>query len=146
MEQIALWLTPLLLVPGVAMLVLSTSARYEAVHDEIHTLLEEGTATAASCAQHVLARARLFRNSLVALYGAVCVLGLAGLIGGVSSLWLEGFHWLATVGCVLGIALLIIAACILVLESTLSLKIVEAHTRELGERSGGNSPSDQATR
>ena len=35
------WLTPLVLLPGVAMLVMSTSARYGQIHQEFHHLVAE---------------------------------------------------------------------------------------------------------
>ncbi len=40
MDTVA-WLTPLVLLPGVALLVLSTSARYGQIHQEFHHLVAE---------------------------------------------------------------------------------------------------------
>ena len=38
MESNALWLTPLILLPGVALLIMSTSARYGQVHADFQSL------------------------------------------------------------------------------------------------------------
>ena len=80
------WVTPLLLLPGVALLLVSTSARYEAVHQEIHTLLGEVSSDASHCAQHVVRRARLLQSAMLALYGAVALLSTSGLVASIT-LW-----------------------------------------------------------
>lgn len=59
----ASWLTPLLLIPGIAILIASTATRYSEVHAEIHRLLHEHSAEAKACAQHELKRSRCFRNA-----------------------------------------------------------------------------------
>ena len=56
MESESVWLTPLILLPGVALLIISTSARYGQVHSEIHRLLLEKTETSRTWASHILHR------------------------------------------------------------------------------------------
>jgi len=41
MQNVEIWLTPLLLLPGVALLIMSTSARYGQIHAELHHLIEK---------------------------------------------------------------------------------------------------------
>lgn len=68
--------TPLVLLPGVALLVISTSTRYAQLHEEFHRLLVSTEPTTVDLARHLLARARLFRNALIALYTSVCLFAL----------------------------------------------------------------------
>ena len=51
MESVGLWLTPLVLLPGVAILLISTSARYGEIHAEFHRLL--GQSDHSDAAQYV---------------------------------------------------------------------------------------------
>jgi hypothetical protein len=46
MPQTELWLTPLILLPGVALLIMSTSVRFGQVHDEFHVFLDHPDAHA----------------------------------------------------------------------------------------------------
>jgi len=41
MEVIGIWLSPLLLLPGAALLILSTSNRLNRLHDEVHHQIDE---------------------------------------------------------------------------------------------------------
>jgi len=131
MEELASWVTPLLLLPGIGLLLVSTSARFEALHVEIHALLAERGAQAAACAGHTLRRARLFRDALVALYSSAAALAAAGLVGAVSQWWSGTVHaasWLLTIAAV---AALVGAAVQLVRESVVSLQVVRGHAEEL---------------
>ncbi len=134
MQELASWATPLLILPGVGLLLVSTAARYDAVHAEIHALLGEGTAQASSCAQHTLRRARLFRDAMFSLYGAAVALGAAGLIGGVGA-WLgAGVHWSSWTLSLAGVASFVFAALQLMRESAVSLGVVRTHAAEIEER------------
>ncbi len=42
MDDAGYWLTPLLLFPGAALLVLSTAQRYGQLHEELHHVLHHG--------------------------------------------------------------------------------------------------------
>ena len=131
MQELAAWVTPLLILPGVGLLLVSTSARYEAIHVEIHALLEEGGEQAAACAAHVVRRGRLFRDAMVALYLSAAAFGTAGLVGAVSQ-WLGGgVHASAWLLSLLALLSLILATLQLVRESAVSLHIVRTHANEL---------------
>ena len=80
MSDAVSWVTPLLLLPGIGLLLVSTSTRYEAVHQEIHTLLKHASDDHSDCASHVVRRARLLQITMLALYSAVALLSTSGLI------------------------------------------------------------------
>ena len=127
MESVEVWLTPLLLLPGVALLIMSTSVRYVRVHEEVHHLLDHEMENLNERANRLYKRSRLFRNALIALYSSVGLLSLAGLLGGVLEYSnIEGYYWIAGVTG-LGIIFLFFASLELIRESTLSLDIIKDH-------------------
>ncbi|MEO1023816.1 MAG: DUF2721 domain-containing protein [Bacteroidota bacterium] len=140
MEDAGLWLSPLLLIPGAGLMIMSTSARYAQIHNEMHHLLEHQHGNDEHMhmvAKELMGRSVLFRNALVCLYASITFLAVAGLVGamftafGVSSflivLCLTGF----------GIGCLVLAALILIRESIKSLSIIREHYDELCSRKPG---------
>ena len=126
-----MWLTPVVLLPGVAMLVLSTSARYSRLHEELHYLRDAG---ARGCPLHLRRRARGFRNALVGLYVAVVLLCTAGLVGALAA-WLgPRFIWLALGLTFVGIFAVVYAAVQLVREALHSYDVLSEHFDELDAR------------
>lgn len=121
------WLAPLLLVPGVALLIASTSSRFSDLHEEIHHWLD-GTHDVQVVEQaHLVKRARYYRNALVALYLSVFIFLCASVIGAV----LDFTGALADVGVfsivVVGVLAAGFAAAQLIRESLLSLEVIESH-------------------
>ncbi len=134
MESIGIWLSPLLLLPGAAMLILSTSIRLNRLHDEVHHQIDEKHSHSKETIDHLLMRSRYFRNALVLLYSSISIFAVAGIIGGLTSGWDE-ISTLLTIGLtIIGIICITAAAIILIKESSLALKIIESHTRELNEK------------
>ncbi len=89
MESAELWLTPLLLVPGVALLVMSTSSRFAHVHSEIHDLANhKHEKDIEKLAENLNKRSVIFNNALISLYLSITFLALAGLIGGLAVIWM----------------------------------------------------------
>lgn len=120
---------PLLLLPGVALLIVSTSTRYANLHEEIHRLQDHPHEI---LGDHLQRRAYLFRNALVGLYLCVCVFALASLIGVI--LELLKFHpaWMIVALTSLGCIALLYAASQLVMESYLSLEVITHHIQDIG--------------
>ncbi len=123
------WAAPLLVLPGVALLVLSTSARYMRAHDELHALAERAGSVSQVILVRLLQRGRLFRNALVALYVAAVLLALAGLAGG------AGLSSIAAGLSGGGILALVVGCVLLVREAVLSFHVLEAEGRALSARS-----------
>lgn len=130
MENLEIWLTPLLFLPGVALLVLSTSIRYGRIHNELHHLTEHSPAAGDAVAK-LMHRAKLFCNALVSLYLSFGLFSLASLLGGLTKQWLEISRWLTTGLMCLGIASLVFAAYELARESILSFDIIQKHGQQL---------------
>ena len=125
MEKTALWLTPLILLPGVALLIMSTSARYGQVHSDFRMLLEEPEKAQMLARHLLLKRSMLFRNSLISLYVSIGVLACAGLLGGLVNLWIQDYVWIVMGLSCLGIATLVFAAAQLIRESFLSMELMK---------------------
>lgn len=130
------WVTPLLLLPGVGLLVMSTQARYGQLHEEMHRLLEHGHHDR-HLGRDLLRRGRLFRNALVCLYIACALYSLGALLGAVADKTLAMAELAAFPLTVVGCTFLVTASFILIREATLSLQILEYHDKELRERPPG---------
>lgn len=126
MEGINFWLTPLALLPGVGLLVMSTAARFGQLHAELHHHVEHEDEPGPGL-EHLLRRATLFRNALVSLYLSVAALALASLVGGMATLW-DLSVTIPVVG-LTAVAVLAVAyaAYELIQESRMLLEVICAH-------------------
>jgi hypothetical protein len=127
------WLTPLILLPGVALLIASTSARFEQVHAEFHRLLEHPNAHARILARGLVRRSMLFRDSLASLYVSVSAFSLGSLIGAFVHFFWPTSLWLVGGFTIVGIACVVFAAVQLVRESLICLDVIREHSETLRE-------------
>ncbi len=125
------WLTPLILLPGVALLIMSTSARFGQIHTEFHRLLDQPDARAKIVARHLLRRSALFRNALVALYSSVAFFTVGSLLGGVVNFWEPSSLWVVGGLTIVGIGCIVYAAVQLIRESLICLKVILDHSERL---------------
>ena len=132
-----IWLTPLILLPGVALLIGSTSSRFEQVHSEFHRLLEHPDAHAKIVSRNLRRRARLFRDALVSLYSSVVFLSLGSLVGAFINLWWPNMLWFVGGLTLLGIGCLAFASVQLVRESLLCLNVIKEHSQSIENEKGG---------
>ena len=121
MESTGLWAAPLLLIPGVGLLVLSTSARFEQLHQELHRQREERHAHAV---EHLCRRARLLHSALVSFYVSIAVLAFSSLLGTLANRWFETLKWIPEAMTFLGVAVINFAAIQLIRESKLLITVV----------------------
>ena len=131
MAETLSWVTPLLLLPGVGLLLISTSARYQAIHEEIHKLLQERSPEARPCARHVLHRARILWIAMLSLYAASSLLATGGLVGALTLWWTNSVHWFSWLLTVTGVFCIALASVALIRESSISFAIIETHAREV---------------
>jgi hypothetical protein len=131
LETIGFWISPLLLLPGAGLLVMSTSQRFNRLHDEIHHLLEDKSEMHKETYLHLLKRANYFRNTLVLLYISISLFAIAGLVGGITSGLTNFSFYLTVILTIAGIFCLATAAILLIKESTLSLEILKIHLKEI---------------
>ena len=89
MEVIGIWLSPLLLLPGAALLILSTSNRLNRLHDEVHHQIDEKHSHSKETINQLLMRASYFRNPLVLLYSSISIFAAGRIIGELTKGWDE---------------------------------------------------------
>ena len=131
MTSTEFWLTPLILLPGVALLIGSTSARFGQVHTEFHHLLDHPDAGAQILSRNLQQRARLFRDALASLYVSVGLFSLGSLLGGVVNLWRPQSLWFVGGLIIVGIGCVVFASVQLVRESLLSLNVINEHLERI---------------
>ena len=131
MEDAELWLTPLILLPGVALLIVATSHRYVQVHIEVHHIIETHTDAASCSFQNLLKRSGLLRDALVDLYVSVALFSMASLLSGLAKLWDKPSFWLVVSLACVGIFSLVYASVQLILEALLSMELIKEHAREI---------------
>lgn len=127
------WLTPLILLPGVALLIVSTSARFGQLQVEFHRLLDHPDAYAKILSRHLLNRSAFFRNALVALYSSVALFAIGSLLGAVVNLWRPESLWVVGGAAVVGIVCIVFAAIQLIREAWVYLQITLDHAPRLQE-------------
>ncbi len=133
MVQTEIWLSPLILLPGVALLIISTAARFAQITDEFHRLIDHPDKHGRILSRHLLERASHFKSALVSLYVSVVLLSTGSLLGGVLTAWTDKALWITGVLTIFGIVCLVYAAAHLVLESRLCLKIIDEHRIKIEE-------------
>ena len=104
MNDAGIWAAPLLLIPAVGLLVISTSARFGQLRDEFHRHKGEQESVAL---KHLCRRASLIHSAMVSFYTSVAVLALASLLG-----------------TFLGVVLILFSAIQLIRESRLLLTVI----------------------
>ena len=117
----------------VALLIVSTSARFGQLHTEFHRLVDHPDAHAKILSRHLLTRSILFRNALVALYASVGLFGLGSLLGGVVNLWRPESLWVVGSATMIGIGCTTYAAAQLVREALLCLEVLRDHVERLDQ-------------
>ena len=128
------WIGPLFLLPGVGLLVMSTAARYSRLHEEMHHFEEHPAIHQSVVVGTLLARARLFRDSLVALYSAAALLSSATLLGALLTNVSGSSSQLAVDGLTTGAIVCVVVACIqLVRESMRSLHVIYEHAQQVDD-------------
>lgn len=131
MIQTELWLTPLILLPGVALLIMSTSARFWQIHEEFHRLLERPDDHAKIVSRQLLRRGILFRNALLCLYASVGLFSIGSLLGGFINLWMPRLLWLVGGVTLIGIAALVFASVQLIRESLVCMNVITDSSRQI---------------
>lgn len=127
------WLTPILLLPGVALLTVSTAHRFGQVQAEFHRLLDHPDRHAQIVARSLVLRARLYRDALSSLYASIGLFALGSLLGGVVQLWRPQSLWVVGGLTIAGIAAIVFSATQLFRESLLSLQVVREQDAAVAE-------------
>lgn len=86
MTLFQLLVQPLILIPGVALLILSTSMRYGPIDTELRQATTVSQRDQTDVTAHLRRRARLFQFGLLALYAATGLLVITSMIGAILSI------------------------------------------------------------
>jgi O-antigen ligase len=121
------------LLPGVALLTVSTANRFGQIQAEFHRLLDHPDTHAQIVARSLVVRARLYRDALASLYASVGLFALGSLLGGVINLWRPESLWLVGGLTIAGIAAIVFSAVQLLRESLLSLQVVREQNAAIQE-------------
>ena len=139
MDDASLWVSPVVLVSGVGLLILSTSARYGQMHVELRELmrdLNDGSfvgETGGLMYEHLRTRTRLLLSALFGLYLSVGFLITGSLVGVLSALWAFSDIPVIVLTCA-GILGVVYAAVQLIRESRIFLHTVDVCSHCLGDR------------
>lgn len=129
MEALEL-LIPLTYIPGVGLLIMSTSQRYIDVNKLIRSLSPEECRIKTERYSQELRRAHLFRNSLIGLYLSVAFFSVGSLVAFLMNSWgVRGANAVLETGTILGVAAIVFAMFKLIIESILTLGILKRHHR-----------------
>ena len=129
MDDVSLWVSPVVLVSGVALLIMSTSARYGQIHAELRELMHDthnGTLAGDSVDmlyEQLRTRTRLLLSALFGLYLSVGFLITGSLVGVVSAIWSFSHVPVIVLTCA-GILGVVYAALQLIRESRIFLQTV----------------------
>ena len=123
-------LIPLTYIPGVALLIMSTSQRYTDVNSMIHEFSKEECRIKTERVTQELRRAHLFRNSLLALYLSVAFFSLGSLVAFLVNSWgITTSTVVLEIATVIGVACIVFAVSKLAAESILTLDIIKRHAK-----------------
>jgi hypothetical protein len=117
------WVIPLTLIPGIGMIILSTSHLSTSVSDEINTLLQKDNCDR-SLIQIKISQLSLLNIALVSLYISTAIFSVTGLIEGIFTLQnaMTNSAFQQTL-LVTGVASLVIATFLLIAFSIRKVKI-----------------------
>ena len=123
-------LIPLTYIPGVALLIMSTSQRFINVNNTIHGFSDEECRIQTERVKQELRRAHLFRNSLLALYLSVAFFSLGSLVAFLTSSWgITTSTTVLEIATVLGVVCIVFSVSKLAVESILTFDIIKRHAK-----------------
>jgi len=123
-------LIPLTYIPGVALLIMSTSQRYTNINSIIHEFSDEECRIKTDRVKQELRRAHLFRNSLLALYLSVAFFSLGSLVAFLVNRWgIATSTSVLEITTVIGVVCILFAVSNLAAESILTLDILKHHAK-----------------
>lgn len=133
MDSIEAWILPFTFIPGVGMLILSTSNRYYHVKELIREIMLEEHKRELWSFDNLIARAHLFHRALVVLYIAIGSFSLSALVSNIHQNWITKYHHICiAVSDMLilsGVVCVVFASVTLIREATISLRHIESEQK-----------------
>ena len=131
MDEVGIWIVPISVIPGVGLLIMSTSVRFSNLHGEIHHVLE-------SCNEcmikGLMARGRLLHWALFLLYISVALAALSSLVATTLGTNENTPYHFACVLALGSIVALFVASAFLVLESRKSFEVLLEHESQFNKK------------
>ncbi len=127
MESFAAVLQPVFLMSGVALLLMSTTARFGLLETEVEKTAGQSDSASQKLLQHLVQRARKYRLALTSLYAGAAILAGATVLGGGLSLFSPLAVMVTQILTCLAVICVFIALIALLLESRMAIEAVE-HT------------------
>ena len=131
MQNADIWLTPVIILPGVCLLLISTAARAGQLHNEFRQLTKEKNKPSAFLVQSLFTRAQRFRNALAGLYLSAALFCLASLLYALIKMVSMSGFWFILLLSFFGLLSLIFAAFELFRESLISLDLVQESRQQM---------------
>ncbi len=116
------WVIPLTLLPGIGMMIMSTTNLSTAISQEISNFIHEPVQDT-HLIERKISQMSLLNVALVALYIGTASFALTGLIGGLSTIQHLMVHESATIFLIAGIGCLLLATIFLITFSVRAVKI-----------------------
>lgn len=129
MDEVGSWIQPVLMLPGLGLLLLSTTARFGQLEAQLHAVLAREPGPSAAQLQRLRLRARQFRVAIVSLYVGIAALALGSLVGGLVAAAAGPLAAVVTLSMCLAVAATVVAAVALIRESRHSIDVFELESR-----------------
>lgn len=124
MTDLGTWIQPLIMMPGIGLLIMSTSLRSGQLDEQLQSLAgPDGSEE--QLLRHLVSRSVRFRQALISLYVGVGLLSLGALMGGLTTPWPTASRWAVQAvsgGVILSV---VFAAAVLIRESIHSAEVVQ---------------------
>ena len=135
MNDIGTWLQPLIMMPGIGLLIMSTSLRSGQLDAQLQSL-SAADGGQEDLLRHLILRSARFRQALISLYASIGLLALGVLVGGLTIGWPTVSLW--AVQAILCVAILCIfyAAFVLIREAIHSVEVVQFCSQRILSRNG----------
>ncbi len=128
MDALGTYFAPLLLLSGVGLIILSTSARFMSVKTEIQQFTPQDCRDERKKVMRELKRAHLFHRALVGLYLSIGFFSSSALIGSLVHNYPKLANFILQSFTIAGVACTVFAIFQLIAESFISFNIVVTHT------------------
>jgi len=131
MHDYTIWLIPLSLIPGIAILIVSTSLKYNQARKEILKLItEKKDSERKSRRINNLKRHLYFRNAFISFYISIVFLVLASLIGTLADK-ITNLNLLTMILICLAALCVVYSAIQLILESLIATRVVKESVEDV---------------
>jgi hypothetical protein len=124
---------PLLLLPGIGILLGVAATRHSTFQTEIHHLMEAPEHLSVKILAHLRSRARYFRNAMIALHLSAITFAIGSLVGGLLEFTTMNGDLPVTIFTSIGIAASVFGMMELIREAMLSQEVIVDHLDQVSQ-------------